>query len=225
MAMASTGLASIDQLLGGDGYPAKSVVIVIGPLGIGKEALCYWFTRSGLEHGDFCLYITRLSVSEIIQDAKGFGVEFQSKVPFWFAVDGSSTKYNLNDLTLLSHSIKEFLRQNKDRRTRIVIDSLSSLLMLNPPETIYRFLTQLFSEIKQYDSVLVATLEEGMHPPQVIAAMGQLFDGVLELRMYEEGLRAVPLLKVRKMRGIPPKSDYFTFNFSNAGMELARYDK
>jgi len=106
-----------------------------------------------------------------------------------------------------------------------VVDSLSSLLMLNPPDTVYRFLSQLFAEIKQYNSVLIATLEEGMHPPQVIAAMGQLFDGVVELRMYEEGLRAVPLLKVRKMRGIPPKSDYFTFNFSDTGMEVALFDK
>ena len=29
--------------------------------------------------------------------------------------------------------------------------------MLNPPDTIYRFLTQLFSDVKQYDAVLPAT--------------------------------------------------------------------
>jgi hypothetical protein len=43
--------------------------------------------------------------------------------------------------------------------------------MLNQPETIYSFLTQLFSDVKQYDAVLLATLEEGMHQPQVLAAM------------------------------------------------------
>jgi hypothetical protein len=30
-----------------------------------------------------------------------------------------------------------------------------------------------------YDSVLLATLEDGMHPPNVLAAMQQLFDGVV----------------------------------------------
>ena len=42
------------------------------------------------------------------------------------------------------------------------------------------------------DSVVFATLEEGMHPAQILAAMQQLFDGVVELRLYEEGLRVYP---------------------------------
>lgn len=48
---------------------------------MGKEALGYWFTRYGLVQGDFCLYVTRLSVKEGLQDEKGFGVDTQQKVP------------------------------------------------------------------------------------------------------------------------------------------------
>jgi KaiC/GvpD/RAD55 family RecA-like ATPase len=95
--------------------------------------------------------------------------------------------------------------------------------MLNPPDTIYKFLTQLFDEVKKYDSVLLATLEEGMHPPNVLAAMQQLFDGVVELRLYEEGLRVLPLLRVRKMRGIPPQPGYYNFSFTKTGMEVSAY--
>ena len=97
---------------------------------------------------------------------------------------------------------------------RVVVDVLSSLLMLNPPETIYRFLTQLFADVKQYDVVLFATLEEGMHQPQVLVAMQQLFDGVVEMRLYEEGLRVLPCLRVRKMRGVPPQPGYFNFSLT-----------
>ncbi|MDA4137176.1 MAG: hypothetical protein OK449_09315 [Thaumarchaeota archaeon] len=95
--------------------------------------------------------------------------------------------------------------------------------MLNPPETIYRFLTQLFADVKQYDSVLVATVEEGMHQPQVLAAMEQLFDGVVEMRLYEEGLRVLPLLRVRKMRGVPPQPGYFNFSLTKNGMEVSAH--
>jgi KaiC/GvpD/RAD55 family RecA-like ATPase len=97
--------------------------------------------------------------------------------------------------------------------------------MLNPPETIYRFLTQLFTDVKQYDAVLVATLEEGMHHPQVLAAMQELFDGVVEMRLYEEGLRVLPLLRVRKMRGVPPQPGYFNFSLTRKGMEVSAYVK
>jgi KaiC/GvpD/RAD55 family RecA-like ATPase len=191
--LVSSGVAALDPLLG-DGYPDKSTILVVGPPGIGKEALGYWFTHSGLAQGDFCLYVTRLSVKEVLQDEKGFGIVTQQRVPLWFSSEGGQVKYDVNDLTGLSYSIKETMKQNAGRRIRIVIDAISSLLMLNQPDTIYRFLTQLFSDVKQYDAVLLATLEEGMHQPQVLAAMQQLFDGVVEMKLYEEGLKVLPLL-------------------------------
>jgi circadian clock protein KaiC len=219
--LVSTGVPSLDNLLGTDGYPDRSTILVVGPPGIGKEALGYWFTHSGLTQGDFCLYVTRLSVKEVLQDEKGFGIDTQQRVPLWCASDGGQIRYDVNDLAGLSFNIKEVLKQNSGRRVRIVIDAISSLLMLNQPEAIYRFLTQLFADIKQYDAVLLATLEEGMHQPQVLAAMEQLFDGVVEMRLYEEGLRVLPLLRVRKMRGSPPQPGYFNFSLTKNGMEIS----
>ena len=221
--MASSGIPALDRILAADGYPDRSTVLVVGPPGIGKEALGYWFTLSGLSQGDFCLYVTRLSVKEVLQDEKGFGIDTQQKVPLWFASDGGQIKYDVNDLAGLSYNVKDVLKQNAGRRIRVVVDVLSSLLMLNPPDTIYRFLTQLFADVKQYDAVLLATLEEGMHQPQVLAAMQQLFDGVVEMRLYEEGLRVLPLLRVRKMRGVPPQPGYFNFTLTKNGMEVTAH--
>jgi KaiC/GvpD/RAD55 family RecA-like ATPase len=221
--LASSGIPALDKILAGDGYPDRSTVLLVGPPGIGKEALGYWFIQSALHQGDFCLYVTRLSVKEVLQDEKGFGIDTQQRVPLWFASEGGQIKYDVNDLAGLSHNIKEVLKQNTGRRIRVVVDVLSSLLMLNSPETIYRFLTQLFTDVKQYDAVLLATLEEGMHSPQVLAAMQQLFDGVVEMRLYEEGLRVFPLLRVRKMRGVPPQPGYFNFSLTKNGMEVSAH--
>jgi circadian clock protein KaiC len=219
--LASTGVSSLDQLLGSDGYPDRSSILVVGPPGIGKEALGYRFTQTGLVQNDFCLYNSRLSSKEVLQDTKAFNIDFSQRVPFWFASDSKQgLKFDINDLAGLSFNLKDLLRQNGTRRIRIVTDVLSSLLMLNPPDTIYKFLTQLFVDVKQYDSVFLATLEEGMHPPNVLAAMQQLFDGVVELRLYEEGLRVLPLLRIRKMRGVAPHPGYYNFSFTKSGMEL-----
>ena len=171
------------------------------------------------------MYTTRLSAKEVLQDVKAFNIDFSQRVPFWFASEGGQLKFDVNDLAGLSYNTKDVLKKNSGRRTRIVTDVLSSLLMLNQPDTIYKFLTQLFAELKQSDSVVLATLEEGMHPPNVLAAMQQLFDGVIELRLYEEGLRVVPLLRIRKMRGIPPQQGYYNFSFSKTGMEVSAYGK
>jgi circadian clock protein KaiC len=220
--LVSTGVPALDGLLA-DGYPERSTILVVGPPGIGKEALGYWFTQSGLVQGDFSLYVTRLSVREVLQDIRGFGVDMKQKVPLWISSSGGQIEYNVNDLSGLSYTIKETLKQNSGRRMRIVVDTLSSLLMLNPPETIYKFLNQLLADVKQYDAVLLATLEEGMHKPEVLTAMQQLFDGVVELRLYEEGLKVLPLLRIRKMRGVPPQPGYFSFSFTRTGMEVTPY--
>ena len=220
--MASSGIPALDKLLA-DGYPDKSAILVVGPPGIGKEALGYWFTQTGLVQGDFCLYVTRLPVREVLQDVKGFGIDMDHKVPLWLAGEGGQLRYDVNDLAGLSFNIKDILRKNASRRTRVVIDVLSSLLMLNQSETIYKFLDQLLSESKQYDAVILATLEEGMHKPEVLTAMQQLFDGVVEMRLYEEGLRVLPLLRVKKMRGLPPQPGYYNFLLGKNGMEITPF--
>jgi KaiC/GvpD/RAD55 family RecA-like ATPase len=80
-------------------------------------------------------------------------------------------------------------------------------------------------EVKRYDAVILATLKEGMHKPEVLIAMQQLFDGVVELRLYEEGLRVLPLLRIRKMSGVPPQPGYFNFAFSRTGMEISAFGR
>ena len=134
-------------------------------------------------------------------------------------------KLDVNDLVGLSTKVKQALRTGATgKRVRVVIDILSSLLMLNPPDTVYRFLARLIAEIKQnYEAVVLATVEVGMHPPQALAAMQQLFDGVIEMRLYEKGLRVMPLLRIVKMRGLPPKPGFFQISFMGGTMELKPY--
>jgi KaiC/GvpD/RAD55 family RecA-like ATPase len=216
-----TGLEELNGLLKG-GYPERSSILIVGPPGIGKEAIGYWFIHSGLSSSDFCLYVTRLAVSEVLQDMRAFHVDLANS-PIWIASEGAQTKCDITDLSSLSVNIKEALRRDGEGSIRIVADILSPLLMLNPSETIYRFLSQLLTDIKQRKAVFLATIEEGMHQPQVLAAMEQLFDGVLELKLFEEGLHVMPLLRIRKMRGMPPEPGYFRFSFSQGKMEVSAY--
>ena len=130
--MVSSGVPSLDKLMA-DGYPDKSAILVVGPHGIGKEALGYWFTQTGLAQGDFCLYATRLPVREVLHDVKGFGIDMGQRVPLWLSSEGGQIKYDINDLSGLSFNTKETLRQNAGRRIRVVTDVLSPLLMLNQP--------------------------------------------------------------------------------------------
>lgn len=217
--MVSTGVPSLDNLLGSDGYPDRSAVLVEGPPGIGKEALCYWFVRSGLVQGDYCLYATHRPVSDVLRDMKGVGISVE-RVPEWISSTGSPIKLDLRDPTSISVNIKQSAHNNKGRRVRVATDLLSPLLVLNSVESMYNYWTQLLSDLKQQDCVTFALAEEGMHAPNVLTTMEQIFDGVIEMRLYEEGLSITPLFRIKKMLGLPPLHGYFRFSVSSTGMEV-----
>lgn len=217
--MVSTGVPSLDQILN-DGFPDKSSILVLGQSGLGKQALGYWFTRSGLTQGDYCLYVTHRPVSDVTRDMKGFGIGMD-RVPEWIASSGSAVKCDLRDTVSISYNVKQALARNADRRIRIVTDILSPLLVLNPSESMYSYWSQLVDEVKQHDAVILALGDEEMHTPAAIAAMEHLFDGVLELKLFEEGLSVSTVMRVKQMLGQPPLQGWFRFSFVRGMMEVA----
>ena len=193
---------------------------MLGQSGLGKQALGYWFIRSGLTQGDYCLYVTHRPVSDINRDMKGFGVSSE-RVPEWIASSGSEVKCDLKDTTGISYNIKRALARNANRRIRVVTDVLSPLLVLNPSESMYSYWSQLVDEIKRYDAVVMAFGDEEMHSAATIASMEHLFDGVIELKLFEEGLSVTTVLKVRQMLGQPPLPGWFRFSFVRGMMEVS----
>jgi len=219
--LVSSGVPTLDQILN-DGYPDRSSILVLGQSGLGKQALGYWFTRSGLSQGDYCLYVTHKTVPDVTRDMKGFGIS-ADRVPEWIASSGSPVRCDLRDTTSVSYNIKQALSRNSDRRIRIVTDILSPLLVLNPPESMYGYWSQLVDEVKKYDAVIMATGDEEMHSPATIASMEHLFDGVLELKLFEEGLRVTTVMRVRQMLGQPPLPGWFKFSFAQGMMEVVPF--
>jgi circadian clock protein KaiC len=217
--LVSSGVPSLDNVLGSDGYPDRSAILVEGPPGIGKEALGYWFVRSGLVQGDYCLYATHRPVSDVLRDMKGVGIGAE-RVPEWISSSGAPVKLDLRDPTSISVNIKQLAHNNKNRRVRVATDLLSPLLVLNSVESMYNYWSQLLSDLKQQDCVTFALAEEGMHAPNVLTTMEQIFDGVIEMRLYEEGLSITPLFRIKKMLGLPPLHGYFRFSVSSTGMEV-----
>jgi KaiC/GvpD/RAD55 family RecA-like ATPase len=216
--LVSSGVPSLDQVLN-DGYPEKASILVLGQSGLGKQALGYWFMKSGLMQGDYCLYVTHKSVNDVARDMKGFGIGSE-RVPEWIASSGSPVKCDLKDTTSISYNIKQALQRNAGRRMRIVTDVLSPLLVLNPSESMFTYWSQLVEEVKKHDAVILATGDEEMHTPATIASMEQLFDGVLEMKLFEEGLSVSTVMRVRQMLGQPPLHGWFKFSFVHGMMEV-----
>jgi TolB-like protein len=199
--LASTGVPVLDNILAG-GYPEKSAILVEGFSSNEKETLGYEFIRTGLDLAETCLYVTRLSQGDVVSDAKALGIDLD-KGTSWMCPEGGDRGLVPEDLASISFGIKGALKENVGRKVRVVFDLTSPLLMENSTDSVYKFLGQLLPDLKRSDTVLVATVQEDLHQPQVIAGLELLFDGVLEVKRSGETEVEV---KIKKMRGIKPTS-------------------
>ena len=152
---------------------------------------------------DLCLYVSRLSVQNVLKNLKAYHDDFDGNNPslVWIAAEDGQQKYSRDDLTGLSIFLKETLKKNSSRKICIVLDIVPSILMVSSTESVYRFLDQLLAEIRRHDVVLLATFDEGMYNQQVITAMEQLFDGVLQISQNSSGNGTQHSILIKKMRG------------------------
>jgi len=94
------------------------------------------------------------------------------------------------DLTGIGIEISELLEQFYDdgmARNRILLHSLSTLLMYSNLQTVFRFLHVFTGRIQSADGLGVFVIDSTAHDEQTMSTLKQLFDGVVNVRESESG--------------------------------------
>src|SRR6266852_4825254 len=140
----STGVAGVDELLGGGFYPG-SAILVAGPAGSGKSSLAIQFLAEGVKRGEpGVLAMFEETPVKYLEQAKGFGLDLQQMA--------DKKQLKLMYLRPLDLSVDETLHEiqagvDEVQATRVVIDSLTGLEIALAPsfeedfrESLYRLL-------------------------------------------------------------------------------------
>ncbi|GGL60594.1 RAD55 family ATPase [Halocalculus aciditolerans] len=96
------------------------------------------------------------------------------------------------DLTGVGIQFSEIAREAEERgvdRLRIGFDSLSPLLMYVDLQRLFRFLHVFTSQIQSRDWLGLFSIDPDSHDDQVVNTLSQLFDGRLEIRLTDDGVR------------------------------------
>ena len=80
-----------------------------------------------------------------------------------------------------SEFVEEFYSQRGVRKNRVLMDSLSTLLMYSDLQTVFRFMHVFTSRIEDADALGVHVIESTAHDAESMNTMKQLFDGVVEV--------------------------------------------
>ncbi len=205
-----TGIKTFDAL---GGLPERANILLIGPPGPEKMMLSIKLLANNLNVGGKGIYVTtdQLPV-EIEQKSKKFAADLEpySDKSLWFVdcfswtlgkpaeterkdiiVPGPSA---LNDLSIgITQSM-----QTAGESPSVIFQSVSTLLLYNNPEMVFRFVQIMGSRFKFSNATTLLHLESNMHDEKVVTTMKHLADEVIELKS-EDGKTMIlsPTLGIR----------------------------
>lgn len=176
-------------------------VLFTGPPLTGKRALCLDVLAEGVEDGEGAIVVTtKDSADRVLGDFESRTsyegkpvavvdcVTKQQGVSDVREDDRVSYASSPVDMTGIGIQFSEFLQAfHRDRniqRNRVMLHSLSTLLMYSDLQTVFRFLHVFTGRIQSVDGLGLFCIDETAHDAQTLNTLKQLFDGIV---LTEEG--------------------------------------
>jgi KaiC/GvpD/RAD55 family RecA-like ATPase len=182
--------------LGPDVEPGTNLLVTGPPLS-GKRALALDALAEGTRRGDGAIVVTTKDGADRVLDEYGKRVDHADRpVAVVDCVtqqqgmgdvrDGDRVKYASSpvDMTGIGIKLSEFLQafyQDRGiRRNRVMVHSLSTLLMYSDLQTVFRFLHVFTGRIQSVDGLGLFCIDSSAHDDQTLNTLKQLFDGLIE---------------------------------------------
>ncbi len=180
-------------------------VLVAGPPLTGKRRIAFDILASGADRGDGSIVVTTKDsadkVLESFDDHVGEGVEPDIGVVDCVTKqrgigtidDDPRIKYASSpvDMTGIGIKLSEFLQEFYEARgltqNRVLLHSVSTLLMYSDLQTVFRFLHVFTGRIQSADAMGVYVIDSTAHDDQTMNTLKQLFDAVVELEETADG--------------------------------------
>ncbi len=209
--MLPSGIKKLDEILGGGIEFGRSVLIeTISGLG---DVLALNMVAEALRRKfDSFIVLGRKRVRDIKEFLKNKGVD-PSTLTIVTTTERGEKKVNLDELFMVSHTIKDLAR-----RARIgYIDILQILLILHDPRKIYALFSDIISTLRELEVSAIMTLDKRFVDERTLAMFEDLADIVIEFEEVVENMNVKRGVRVKKNAIFPP-TDFYTVKISRDGI-------
>ena len=201
--------------------------MLVGPLGSGKTTYAEAFLAEGVALGFPAVFVTTDVSPRVIRNdmsRHGWSVEDQEASGQFVFIDGYSERMGaqksssarslakVEDISELGIVLSEVLEELVV--ARIVIDSLSTLILHSSPTTMPRSVQRLSGRITQSSHSIMYILEEGVHDEKTYATFSYLADAVLRFRLDDSGQTLKHQLRMERMRGTDTSREWHDFEIT-----------
>jgi KaiC/GvpD/RAD55 family RecA-like ATPase len=212
-----TGIMMIDSLLP-DGYPASSVVIVMGDPATGKTTLLIQLVVEALKKGRNVVYATLDDFPDSIRESmklmgvnpRDYEVEGRRKLVFidcysFLVGVKSQEQYSEDPQRLSDLSIvitKALLEARESTNVLLAMDSFTTLIQRSGVRPSFDFLHTLIAKVRSNRASCVTSLSRKAFHPAIIAAIQDKVDGVIEMKVEDTKDGLARFIRVSKMKGV-----------------------
>lgn len=179
-------------------------LLVSGPPMVEKRRVALEILSTGTQRGDGTVVVTtKDSADRILEEFAGLADTDDGPVGVVDCVsrqqgidgleDGPRVKYASSPVDMtgigiaLSEFLEEFQGRVRDRRHRVLLHSLSTMLMYSDLQTVFRFLHVLSGRVQSVDGLGLYVIDATAHDDRTMNTLKQLFDGVLAVEQGEDG--------------------------------------
>jgi circadian clock protein KaiC len=216
----SSGLASLDAMLGGKGYYRASTILLSGTAGTGKTTLAAHFVNAACGRGERCLYfLFEESPQQFLRNMACAGIDLTA----WVAnglLEFHADRPNRHGLET------HLLEMHKAVETRnpsvVVIDPITNLMAAGTETDVRAMLTRVIDYLKTRGvTALFTSLTTPAQDLEATEAMiSSLMDSWVLVAITEENRKRNRWLYVLKSRGMPHSNDVRPFVISDRGVQL-----
>ena len=216
----STGIDSLDQMLGGKGYYRGTSILVSGTAGTGKTSIAAHFVDAACRRGERCIYFSsEESPAQVTRNLRSIGVDLEPWIKKGL-LHFDATRPNFHGLEMHLLRIHKLIAEMKPKIA--VFDPLSGYLSLGDTLEVKSMITRLLDYLKsqQITSVFNTLVEGGHAELQSEIGVSSLMDTWILLRNLEHNGERNRGLFILKARGIAHSNQIREFVFTDRGVEL-----
>jgi circadian clock protein KaiC len=216
----STGLSTLDAMLGDQGFYRGSSILLSGGAGTGKSSLAAHFVDAACRRGERCVYfLFEESPSQYMRNMRSIGIDLEE----W--VKGGLLHFQAARPALLGleqHLVAMHREIDEVRPVVVVVDPINDLMSIGNMNAVKATLLRLIDYLKTSQiTTLFSSLTAGdAHEQTTEMGISSLMDTWILLRAVEENGQRHRGLYVLKSRGMPHSSEVCRYTLTDHGVQL-----
>jgi circadian clock protein KaiC len=216
----STGIATLDNMLGGKGFYRGSSILVSGTAGTGKTSIAAYFADSTCKRKERCLYLAfEESPKQIVRNMTSIGVNLQKHIDAGL-LQIQSARPTLHGLEM--HLLGIHKQVKKFQPKTVILDPITNLVTIGSMAEVKSMLIRLidFLQGEEITVLFTALIYDKDTSVQTDEGVSSLVDAWLLVRDIESNGERNRGIYIMKSRGMRHSNQVREFVIDDNGLEL-----